>query len=107
MAISGPLWVGAGSRRRRRANVRFLAADPPRPRLSVDRLQRVERLRCTGDVRVAFKDLSEIAAPLNDEGIEIAYFVGDDDWPQFINGIGPSMTNRPTNGRTSAPPLVS
>lgn len=41
-------------------------------------------LRCTGNVRVAFNDLNEIAAPLNDEGIEIAYFV-DDDWPQFID----------------------
>jgi hypothetical protein len=31
-------------------------------------------LRCTGNVKVAFNNLNEIAAPLNDKGIEIAYF---------------------------------
>jgi len=40
-------------------------------------------IRCTGNVRVAFNDLNEIAAPLNDEGIEIAYFDEVYDWASF------------------------
>lgn len=42
-------------------------------------------LTCTGNVRVAFNDLGAIAAPLNDEGIEIAYFNEDCDWRSFLD----------------------
>ncbi len=42
-------------------------------------------LRCTGNVKLAFNDLGAIAAPLDDEGIEIAYFVEGCDWPSFLN----------------------
>ncbi|WP_269515415.1 hypothetical protein [Brevundimonas subvibrioides] len=37
-------------------------------------------LACTGNVKLAFNDLNAIAAPLNDEGIEIAYFDEECDW---------------------------
>ncbi len=40
-------------------------------------------IRCTGNVRIAFNDLNEMAAPLNDEGIVIAYFDDSCDWPSF------------------------
>lgn len=42
-------------------------------------------LSCTGNVRVAFNNLGEIAAPLNDEGIEIAYFGEGCDWLSFLD----------------------
>lgn len=42
-------------------------------------------LSCTGNVRVAFNDLVAIAAPLNDEGIEIAYFDEECDWLSFLD----------------------
>ena len=42
-------------------------------------------LSCTGNVRVAFNDLGEIAAPLDDEGIQIAYFDEGCDWPSFLD----------------------
>jgi len=42
-------------------------------------------LRCTGNVRVAFNDLDAIAASLDDEGIEIAYFDEGCDWPSFLD----------------------
>ena len=42
-------------------------------------------LICTGNVRVAFNNLSEIAAPLDREGIEIAYFNEDCDWRSFLD----------------------
>jgi hypothetical protein len=42
-------------------------------------------LRCTGNVKVAFNNLNEIAAPLNDEGIEIAFFDEDCDWASFTD----------------------
>lgn len=41
-------------------------------------------LHCTGDVRIAFNNINLIAAPLNDEGIEIAYFDQACDWDAFI-----------------------
>ena len=42
-------------------------------------------LSCTGTVKVAFNDLGEIAAPLDNEGIEIAYFNEGCDWPSFLD----------------------
>jgi hypothetical protein len=42
-------------------------------------------LTCTGNVKVAFNDLSAIAAPLDDEGIEIAYFDEGCDWQSILD----------------------
>lgn len=42
-------------------------------------------LACTGNVKLAFNDLNAIAAPLNDEGIEIAYFDDACDWLSFTD----------------------
>lgn len=42
-------------------------------------------LLCTGNVKVAFNDLSEIAASLDEEGIEIAYFDEGCDWLSFLD----------------------
>ena len=42
-------------------------------------------LACTGNVKLAFNDLNAIAAPLNDEGIEIAYFDEACDWLSFMD----------------------
>jgi len=42
-------------------------------------------LTCHGNVRVAFNDLGAIAAPLNDEGIEVAYFDKGCDWASFLD----------------------
>jgi hypothetical protein len=50
-----------------------------------DKLPSKVMLSCTGNVRVAFNDLGQIAAPLNDEGIEIAYFDEGCDWPWFLD----------------------
>jgi hypothetical protein len=50
-----------------------------------DKLPSKVMLSCTGNVRVAFNDLCEIAAPLNDEGIEIAYFDEGCDWLSFLD----------------------
>ncbi|WP_309603234.1 hypothetical protein [Sphingomonas sp.] len=50
-----------------------------------DELPSKVTLSCMGNVRVAFNDLCEIAAPLDDEGIEIAYFDEGCDWPSFLN----------------------
>lgn len=41
-------------------------------------------LTCVRNVRVAFNDLRAIAAPLNEEGIEIAYFDDGCDWQTFL-----------------------
>jgi hypothetical protein len=42
-------------------------------------------LRCSGNVKVAFNNLNLIVAPLNDEGIEIAYFDANCDWDSYID----------------------
>lgn len=42
-------------------------------------------LTCTGNVKVAFNDLTSIAAPLDKEGIELAYFDADCDWLSFLD----------------------
>ena len=42
-------------------------------------------LACGGNVRVAFNDLGAIAAPIGDEGIEIAYFDEGCDWLSFLD----------------------
>ncbi len=42
-------------------------------------------LTCSGNVRLAFNDLGAIAAPLNDEGIEIAFFDEGCDWLSFTD----------------------
>ena len=38
------------------------------------------KLTCTGNLRFAFNDLCLFSAPINAEGIEIAYFDEDCDW---------------------------
>jgi hypothetical protein len=50
-----------------------------------DKLPSKVTLSCTGNVKVAFNDLSQIAAPLNEEGIEIAYFDEGCDWLSFLD----------------------
>lgn len=50
-----------------------------------DKLPSKVSLACTGNVNVAFNNLDEIAAPLNDEGIEIAYFDEGCDWASFLD----------------------
>jgi hypothetical protein len=42
-------------------------------------------LTCSGNVRVAFNDLAAIAAPLDDEGLELAYFDEGCDWLSFTD----------------------
>ena len=42
-------------------------------------------LTCSGNVRVAFNDLCAIAAPIDHEGIEIAYFDAQCDWLSFLD----------------------
>ncbi|MGH6615788.1 hypothetical protein [Sphingomonas sp.] len=42
-------------------------------------------LNCSGNVRVAFNDLCAIAAPIDKEGIEIAYFDEGCDWLSFLD----------------------
>ena len=42
-------------------------------------------LTCSGNIRVAFNDLSAITAPLDDEGIEIAYFDEGCHWLSFLD----------------------
>jgi len=50
-----------------------------------DKLPSKVTLSCTGNVRVAFNDLCEIAGPFDDEGIEIAYFDEGCDWLSFLD----------------------
>lgn len=50
-----------------------------------DKLPSKVTLACTGNVRLAFNDLGAIAAPLGDEGIEIAYFDEGCDWLSFLD----------------------
>jgi len=50
-----------------------------------DSLPQSVTLSCTGNLRVAFNNLGAIAAPLNDEGIEVAYFNEDCDWQSFLD----------------------
>jgi hypothetical protein len=50
-----------------------------------DKLPLEVTLTCSGNVKVAFNDLAAIAAPLNEEGIEIAYFDADCDWRSFLD----------------------
>ena len=42
-------------------------------------------LTCSGNVRVAFNNLCAIAAPLDSEGIEVAYFDEGCDWSSFLD----------------------
>ncbi len=42
-------------------------------------------LTCSGNVRIAFNNLGTITAPLDKEGIEIAYFDPDCDWRTFLD----------------------
>lgn len=42
-------------------------------------------LICSGNVRVAFNNLGSIAAPLDSEGIEVAYFDEGCDWLSFLD----------------------
>jgi len=50
-----------------------------------DKLPLKVALACSGNLRVAFNNLGIIAAPLGDEGIEIAYFDEDCDWRSFLD----------------------
>ena len=42
-------------------------------------------VNCNGNIRVAFNDLCAIAAPIGNEGIEIAYFDEGCDWLSFLD----------------------
>jgi hypothetical protein len=42
-------------------------------------------LVCSGNVKIAFNDLGLLAAPLNDEGIQIAYFNDACDWLSLLD----------------------
>lgn len=42
-------------------------------------------LRCTGNVKVAFNNLNHVIGPLNEEGIEVAYFDEHCDWDSLID----------------------
>jgi len=53
--------------------------------IASDRLPEQVTLDCKGNVKVAFNDLAAIAAPLSDEGIEIAYFHDGCDWLSFLS----------------------
>ena len=50
-----------------------------------DKLPEKAVLSCTGNARVAFNDLGEIAAPIRHEGIQIAYFDEGCDWLSFLD----------------------
>lgn len=50
-----------------------------------DRLPEKVTLDCKGNVKIAFNDLTAIAAPLGDEGVEIAYFHDGCDWLSFLD----------------------
>lgn len=50
-----------------------------------DRLPMKVSLACTGNIRIAFNNLRGIAAPLDAEGIEIAYFDEGCDWLSFLD----------------------
>lgn len=41
-------------------------------------------LSCSGNLRIVFNDLCAIAAPIVDEGIEIAYFNDECGWRSFL-----------------------
>lgn len=43
------------------------------------------RLSCTGNLKLAFNDLCALAAPVNDEGIEVAYFDEHCDWQSLTD----------------------
>jgi hypothetical protein len=53
--------------------------------INPDKLPSNVTLTCTGNLKVAFNNLGEIAAPLNDEGIEIAYFDAGCEWRSFLD----------------------
>lgn len=53
--------------------------------INPDKLPSKVTLSCAGNLRVAFNDLSKIAAPLNEEGTEIAYFDEGCDWLSFLD----------------------
>jgi len=50
-----------------------------------DKLPPKVSLTCSGNMRLAFNDLGKIAAPLDDEGIEIAYFDEGCGWHSFLS----------------------
>jgi hypothetical protein len=53
--------------------------------IAPERLPSKVTLRCTGNVRIAFNDLGAIAAPVEQEGLEIAYFDQGCDWTSFLD----------------------
>jgi hypothetical protein len=53
--------------------------------INPDGLPSKASLRCSGNVRVAFNDLCALAAPIDGEGIEIAYFDEGCDWLSFLD----------------------
>jgi hypothetical protein len=50
-----------------------------------DKLPETATLVCTGNVRLAFNDLTTISASLDSEGVEIAYFDDGCDWLSFLD----------------------
>lgn len=53
--------------------------------IDASRLPARVTITCSRNVRVAFNNLSAIAAPLDSEGIEIAYFDEACDWLSFLD----------------------
>lgn len=53
--------------------------------IAPDRLPERVALECKGNVRVAFNDLTASAAPLGEEGVELAYFHDGCDWMSFLD----------------------
>lgn len=53
--------------------------------IAPDRLPPKVMLVCAGNVRMAFNDLGAIAAPIDEEGVEIAYFDEGCDWSSFLD----------------------
>jgi hypothetical protein len=53
--------------------------------IAPDRLPEKVTLECTGNVRVAFNDLTALTASLGDEAVELAYFREGCDWTSFLD----------------------
>jgi hypothetical protein len=67
------------------ANAATLSFSRNKYAINPDSLPPQVALRCSGSVKVAFNDLNLIVAPLNGEGIEIAYFDEHCDWESYID----------------------
>ena len=53
--------------------------------INPERLPERVSLSCTGNVKVAINNLNHVVGPLNEEGIEVAYFDEHCDWDSLID----------------------